>query len=116
MSPPAADFESASARAPTSRAVDPGSSTWMLAVCGGSLVLAIALFATTSTAIHLLGWALGSIIPLLLIALFRRRGQARLLEVGIAPTPFIERLATAMVLMGIAVAGLHAWFVAIGVA
>jgi uncharacterized membrane protein YiaA len=91
---------------------DPGSGSWLLVVAGGSLVVAAGCFLLASFAGNLTGYLLAAIVPGSLVALFRRQSQRRLASVGVAITRSRSWVSTALVVVGMLMATLHAWAIA----
>lgn len=64
-----------------------------------------------SLGVNLVGYALGSIVTILLIALHRRATERRRFEEGIGTTRGLRVLATVVLASGVVLSGIHAYLI-----
>lgn len=89
---------------------------WVLVAAACACAISLVLQLGTSTATHLLGWAFGSIITILLVALYRLGDRRASASPWYSPSPTADRIAVGLLVIGLASATLHAYFVAHGAA
>jgi hypothetical protein len=91
---------------------DPGARTWMVAAGVASVAASILLLLASAVTANLAGYVLGAIVPITIVAFYRRHSQARLAKVGVALSRLRSVATTALVVVGFIVASAHAWFIA----
>lgn len=87
------------------------SSTWCLAAATGAVALgAVALGG--GIVLHVVGYALASLLAFTLIAMFRRRSLERAIKEGIGVPHRVNLFAACVLLVGFAVSVAQSWLIA----
>lgn len=89
---------------------------WILIAAGGTAAVSLLLLFGSGDLAHLLGWAFGSIVTILLVALYRLGDRRASASPWYSPSPIADRIAMALLLVGLASAMVHAYAVAHGAA
>jgi polyferredoxin len=98
-------------RARAARVGDPGPATSFLWTAAATVVTGLVLVVVPSLAAHIAGYLLCSIVTVTLVAMFRRKSHERLFA-GVAPPRSENRVAVALLVVGLVGAGLNAWSIA----
>ncbi len=101
----------------TAQAVDhrSGQQAWLWAGVAAVVVSLLAQVPGTRAA-HWVGYVLGSFVTILLVALYRRTDRRASSSPWYSPRPTLDRVAFTALLLGVASAVLHAYFIAVDVA
>ena len=84
----------------------------VLAVGGVSVLLSYALLLLDTSSAHLVGWLLGSLVPILAIGYFRRMDLQRRRSSNYVGGQVKRWLPPAIAIAGVIAAGIHTWLVA----
>lgn len=87
-----------------------------LFVAIGSLVIGVLLLPSSGVPLHLVGYSFSCLVPFTLVALFRRVSIRRMAALGVASPGWAKPAGTAIIVLGFALAVLHAWSIAVEIA
>lgn len=87
------------------------SSTWCLGAAAGAVALG-ALALSGGIVLHVIGYALASLLAFTLIAMFRRRSLERAVKEGIGVPHRVNLLAIGVLVVGFAVSVAQSWLIA----
>jgi hypothetical protein len=88
------------------------SPTWLLVVASLAVVCGFGALALDGVLAHVIGYALASLLPFTIVAMFRRQSVERLMVVGLPPSREANTGAVLILVIGFLCSVLHAWFIA----